>query len=247
MKAYIGTSGWNYSHWRLIFYPQEIPLNRWLEFYSDFFDTVEINMTFYRFPNEKAIEKWKRAVPEGFLFSIKGSRIITHVKKLKDVEEILKKFLKIVSLFENKLGPILFQLPPSFSFKADRLKNFCELLSSQDIIKKGKFAVELRDKRWVNEEVFDILKTYNICLCFSDYPGVKIDAPLTSFFSYIRRHGPTFLYSSLYTEKEIKADARIIKDYLKNKIEVFVYYNNDANAWAVKNAIQLKEEIEKCP
>lgn len=247
MKAFIGTSGWNYNHWQSIFYPEEIPKKNWLEFYSRFFDTVEINMTFYRFPDEKTIGKWIKIVPDGFIFSVKGSRIITHVKKLKDVEGILKKFLNLISLFEDRLGPVLFQLPPSFSFKAERLKNFCELLSSQDIIKNGKFSIELRDKRWINEEVFQILKNHNICLCFSDYPGVKINSPLTSFFAYIRRHGPASLYSSLYTEKEIEEDAFFIKGFLKNGIEVFIYYNNDANAWAVKNALQLKEMIEKCP
>lgn len=246
MQAFIGTSGWNYSQWRGIFYPEEVSQNRWLEFYSRFFDTVEINMTFYRFPNEKAIEKWKRTVSKGFLFSVKGNRIITHVKKLKDVESILKKFLSLILLFEDKLGPVLFQLPPSFSFKKERLAAFCELLTSQEITKNMKFSIELRDKRWINEEVFSILKSYNISLCFSDFPGVEINSPFTASFVYIRRHGPTTLYSSCYTEEEIKKDASFIGNCLKNKMHVFIYYNNDANAWAVKNAFQLKEMLKKC-
>ncbi len=244
MKVLVGTSGWNYNHWRRVFYPENLPQNRWLEFYSKYFDTVEINMTFYRFPMERAIEKWKKNVPHGFIFSVKGSRIITHVKKLKDVESIFKKFLSLISIFENNLGPVLFQLPPSFSFNKERLIGFCELLSSQEIIKNGMFSIELRDKRWLNEEGFSILKKYNISLCFSDYPGVEVKSPLTASFVYIRRHGPTSLYSSCYTEKEIRKEASFIENFLKNNIGVFIYYNNDANAWAVRNALQLKEMIK---
>ncbi len=244
MKALIGTSGWNYSHWRKIFYPEEISQGRWLEFYSRYFETVEVNMTFYRFPLEKNVENWKNKVPEGFVFSVKGNRSITHIKKLKNVESLLKKFLSVISMFGEKLGPILFQLPPSFSFKKELLKEFCEILSSQEIIKNGKFSIELRDKRWVNEEVFSILRIYNISLCFSDYPGVEIDSPLTADFVYMRRHGPTFLYSSLYSEKEIRRDAFFIEKYLKKNVDVFVYYNNDAHAWAVQNALQLKEMVK---
>ncbi len=150
----------------------------------------------------------------------------------------------MISVFEEKLGPILFQLPPSFSFKKELLKEFCEVLSSQEIIKNGRFSIELRDKRWINEEVFSILRIYNISLCFSDYPGVEIDSPSTADFIYMRRHGPTSLYSSLYSEKEIMRDAFFIKEYLEKNVNVFVYYNNDANAWAVQNALQLKEMVK---
>lgn len=244
MKILIGTSGWNYNHWRKIFYPEELPQNRWLEFYSRYFETVEVNMTFYRFPPEKTVENWKNKVPEGFVFSVKGNRSITHIKKLKNVEFILKKFLSVISIFDEKLGPILFQLPPSFPFKKEHLKEFCEVLSSQEIIKNGKFSIELRDRRWVNEEVFSILRIYNISLCFSDYPRVKIDSPSTADFVYMRRHGPTSLYSSRYNETEIMRDAFLIKKYSKTNMDIFVYYNNDANAWAVQNALQLKEMIK---
>lgn len=244
MKTLIGTSGWNYNHWRKIFYPEGILQNKWLEFYSRYFETVEVNMTFYRFPSEKTVENWRNKVPEGFVFSVKGNRIITHIKKLKNVEFVLKKFLSVISIFGEKLGPVLFQLPPSFPFKKESLKELCEVLSSQEIIKNGKFSLELRDRRWINEEVFSILITYNISLCFSDYPGVEIDSPSTADFVYMRRHGPSSLYSSCYSKEEIKRDAFFIKKYSKTSIDVFVYYNNDANAWAVQNALQLKEMVK---
>lgn len=244
MKTLIGTSGWNYNHWRKIFYPEGILQNKWLEFYSRYFETVEVNMTFYRFPSEKTVENWRNKVRGGFVFSVKGNRIITHIKKLKNVEFVLKKFLSVISIFGEKLGPVLFQLPPSFPFKKESLKEFCEVLSSQEIIKNGKFSLELRDRRWINEEVFSILRTYNISLCFSDYPGVEIDSPSTANFVYMRRHGPSSLYSSCYSEEEIKRDAFFIKKYSKTSIDVFVYYNNDANAWAVQNALQLKEMVK---
>jgi uncharacterized protein YecE (DUF72 family) len=246
MKVYIGTSGWNYKHWKGLFYPEEIPESKWLEYYSRFFNTVEINMTFYRFPDEKSVEKWEKMVPAGFLFSVKGNRIITHVKKLKDIENLLKRFLTIISLFGRKLGPVLFQLPPSFAFKKERLNEFCKVLSSQNIIEKGKFSIEMREKSWLNEETFSILKFYGISLCFSDYPELEVSSPLTSSFAYIRRHGPSSLYSSCYTEKEIEEDSRFILELIREKKDVFIYYNNDAYAWAVKNALQLKEKIEKC-
>ncbi len=246
MKVLLGTSGWNYKHWSGLFYPSKIPQKDWLKYYAGFFNSVEINMTFYRFPQEKVIEAWKKQVPSGFIFSIKGNRIITHVKKLKDVESLLNKFLLIISNFNEKLGPVLFQLPPSFSYNKKRLESFCELLFSQKIIKDAKFSIELRDKSWVNEETFSILRKYKICLCFSDYPGIEIHSPSTASFIYMRRHGPTSLYSSYYSLKEIEEDSSFIAKFVKNSYNAYVYYNNDANAWAVQNAIQLKEYMEKC-
>ncbi|MGQ9617716.1 MAG: DUF72 domain-containing protein [Candidatus Aminicenantia bacterium] len=244
MRLFVGTSGWNYEHWRGRLYPENLPQKGWLRFYSNFFNTVEINMTFYRFPVEKAIEKWKKSTPENFLFSVKGNRLITHLKKLKDTENILKRFLNLISVFEEKLGPVLFQLPSKFNFHRERLEDFCSFLSFQEVIKNCKFSIEIRDKRWMEEEAYLILKKHKIALCFSDYPEIEISSPLTSDFLYIRRHGPSSLYSSCYNENQIKKDANFVSEFSKKASDAFIYYNNDANGWAVLNAIQLKEELK---
>jgi uncharacterized protein YecE (DUF72 family) len=244
-SVYIGTSGWNYKHWANgIFYPPGLNQKEWLNYFYKFFNTVEINYTFYRLPSKQVFKKWQDSVPEGFRFIIKANRFITHVKRLKDPESSVRNFLENTSGLGKKLGPILFQLPPSWNVNLERLDNFLRYLTSQKIIPELKAALELRNASWAVEETYNLLKTYNIALCFADWPDLIIEQPVTADFVYIRRHGPGDLYSSCYSEKDLDKNKEQIKDWLKQVKEVYVYFNNDWQGYAVKNALTLLEMMK---
>ncbi|MEW6455438.1 MAG: DUF72 domain-containing protein [Acidobacteriota bacterium] len=244
-KIYIGTSGWNYNHWKGRFYPEKLSQKKWLEYYQNFFSTVEVNMTFYRFPKREIFSQWKKDLKKNFLFSLKANRIITHIKKLKDVENLVKNFIDISSELEAHLGPILFQLPPSWNLNIQRFKEFLVSLKHSKASSNLKFVIELRDERWKNKEIYEILRNENICLCFSDHPECAVDGPVTSDIVYIRKHGPGSLYSSCYSLKEIYELSEEIKKFVKDGKIVYVYFNNDANAWAIKNVLELKNNLKE--
>ena len=244
-KTFIGTSGWNYLHWwDGVFYPNEVKQNRWLEYYADYFDTVEINSTFYRIPKEKTVENWRKRVPDEFTFIVKASRIITHLKRLKGIEEILRNFLDICSGFQEKLGPILFQTPPSLKINKGDLLNLLDILNSHPLSKNLRIVFEFRNKSWFCEEIFDIIKKANCSLCFSDMPEFEIDEPVTADFVYIRRHGAHERYSSSYSDEQLKAESEKIKKWVVEDIDVYIYFNNDAYGYAIKNALKLIEFIK---
>ncbi len=244
-KFFIGTSGWNYLHWwNGVFYPSEVKQNKWLEYYAQYFDTVEINSTFYRIPREKTVENWRKRVPDNFTFVVKASRIITHLKKLEGVKEILFNFLDICSEFKEKLGPILFQTPPLLKVNKDKLQNLLNVIIEHPLGNTTRIALEFRNKTWFCDEIFDILKSANSSLCFSDMPEFEIDSPVTADFVYIRKHGKLERYASLYSDEELKTYARDIKKYLKENKDVYVFFNNDAYGYAVKNAMTLIEYVK---
>lgn len=233
MTVFIGTSGYSYFHWIGRFYPKELPQSQWLKFYTKNFNTVELNNTFYRLPQEKAFKTWYEIVPSGFIFSVKVNRYITGVKRLLNIEEPLKLFLKRVSNLKEKVGVLLFQFPPNFKLNLERLKKLLKLLP-----KDFKCSFEFRHTSWYTQEVYDLFNKYNISFCIADWP-IKIIPPITSDFIYIRRHGATAEtgpYGGDYPLKELKNLSQKIKNWNK---ETYVYFNNDANAYAVKNAIQL--------
>jgi len=165
-EVYIGTSGWNYKHWRGPFYPEDLPDKEMLSFYAEHFDTVEINNTFYHLPSFKTLKTWRETVPRKFTFAVKASRFITHMKKLKAPKTSTKKFFTRVERLEDKLGPILFQLPPHWGCDADRLADFLDALPS-----RRRYGFEFRDQSWHTEEVYDLLKKHNAALCIYDLAG----------------------------------------------------------------------------
>ena len=237
MEIRIGTSGWNYPHWKDIFYPDHLPKRKWLEFYTQYFETVELNATFYRLPSEKTFQNWYKRTPKEFVWSLKASKFITHTKRLKNVQDPLDKFYNSISGLKEKCGPILFQLPPSLSFEKKLLEDFCKMLDPS-----YKYALEVRHKSWINNEVFEILKKYNIAFCISDSAGrYPYHEAITSDFIYIRLHGPTKLYASEYTEQEISDWATKLKGWQK---DAFVYFDNDFKGYAIKNAKMLKDLLE---
>ena len=244
-KVFIGTSGWSYSHWgKGVFYPFEVKQKEWLSYYSHYFDTVEINNTFYQFPQKLVFERWERSVPSHFNFVVKVSRYITHIKKLNQPEQPLLKFLEHVSLLKKKLALLLFQLPPFLKANQLHLKHLLDLLKDQSIIPRVRVAFEFRNNTWLEEEIFHLLRQREAALCFADWPDLTVTEPVTSDFIYLRRHGPKALYSSGYSQKEIKKDAHQIKSWLAEGKEVYVYFNNDAGGWAVKNALSLLEAVK---
>jgi uncharacterized protein YecE (DUF72 family) len=233
-KWRIGTSGWNYPHWKNVFYPPGLPKSKWLEFYTDRFDTVEVNATFYRLPKPKTFENWYERTPEGFLWAIKGNKYITHTKRLRDSKEPLEKLYKAVQNLGEKVGPILFQLPPSLSFHQDLFREFCDNLDSA-----YRHVLEIRHPSWIHEHVFQILKENNVAFCLSDTAGrYPYHEVLTADFLYIRLHGSEKLYASKYKEAELQGWAKKISAW---NMETCLYFDNDYQGHAVADAIRLRE------
>jgi uncharacterized protein YecE (DUF72 family) len=237
-KYYIGTSGWVYPHWRGIFYPLKLAQSKWLGFYTAHFPTVELNNSFYHLPTEKAFSNWRDASPDGFLYAVKVSRFITHIKRLKDVEEPIETFLSRARHLNEKLGPLLYQLPPNMHRNDERLDAFVSLLPSG-----LRHVVEFRHESWLDEGVFDILRRRNVGFCVFDMPGLPCPLVATADFAYIRFHGSTGLYFSCYSDEELEDWAKKIAGLAKNLDTVYIYFNNDAEGFAIKNARTLGEKL----
>ena len=242
-RFYIGTSGWNYKQWQGSFYPADMKQSQWLEFYCQHFDTVEINNTFYHLPKNDVFKKWQESVPESFVFVVKASRFITHMKKLHEPQASTKNFLENASALHEKLGAVLFQLPPFWNVNEQRLEQFLEYISSQKIITNLRSALELRNSSWAIDKIYEILKNHNVALCFADWPELKIQEPVTADFVYFRRHGPAALYSSGYSTEMLRHDAEQIKSYLSEGLDVFSYFNNDSGGFALRNAMTLRKMV----
>jgi uncharacterized protein YecE (DUF72 family) len=235
-QLFIGTSGWSYGHWRERFYPAGLAQKDYLEFYADKFTTVELNNSFYRLPSAKTFESWRERTPKGFVFSVKASRYITHVRKLKEAAEAWGRFYANARSLGEKLGPVLFQLPPNWGVDVNRLASFLQLLP------EGLRAVfEFRHPSWFDPTVYDLLSRQGAGLCqarSAQWPSTNI---VTAAFVFIRMHGSRPTYGSLYSIEELKKEAERINGYLENGLDVYVYFNNDAQAFAVDNARELRE------
>ncbi len=235
----VGCSGFMYNHWRRVFYPEGIPKWKWFEYYTEKFNTVEINVTFYRLPKPSSFKRWYSVSPSGFSFSVKGSRFITHLKKLNDVEEATRNFFYLTTMLKEKLSVILWQFPPKMELDLYAFERFLELLKQWEI----RSAFEFRHESWINKKVERLLAKYNASYCLADWPEFNRDLPVTADFVYLRRHGHGGRYNSCYTKEELKADAKRIKNYIKLGTDVFVYFNNDASGYAPQNAMTLKEML----
>jgi len=239
--ARIGCSGFLYDHWRGNFYPEDLSKNHWLEYYCKRFSTVELNVTFYRLPERETFAKWYLSTPENFVFSLKGSRFITHVKKLRDCAEPIEAFFARASVLKEKLGVILWQFPPNFNCDIERLKDFFEALRPYGM----RNTFEFRNKNWISKKVANLLEKENAAFCMADHPAFLHDLSMTADFVYIRRHGKNGSYATLYAPEMLKEDAKFIKACLKQKKDVFLYFNNDAHGYAPKNAVELDLLIGK--
>ena len=234
----IGTSGWHYNDWAEKFYPARLPRSKWLEHYADIFDTVEINNTFYQLPKQQTIKKWYQQVPKNFTYSVKANRYITHIKRLKQTAEPLERFSDTVSLLKEKLGPILYQLPPSLHKDTKLLEGFLKLLPEDEIS-----IFEFRHKSWFSQDTLELLDEFRCGFCIHDMPGIVSPREVTGRIIYIRFHGPTGRYAGNYSKAALKTWAQWIKKNSKKVSAVYVYFNNDINANAVRNAQQLKAQL----
>lgn len=233
---HIGTSGWHYPHWRGRFYPPELPERDQLLFYARKFHTVELNNTFYRLPREQTFRNWQARTPPGFLFAVKGSRFITHIKRLQEVAEPLERLLSRAALLDDKLGPILFQLPPRWRFDAERLQDFLALLPS-----RFRYAFEFRDPSWINPRSLQLLQAYRAAFCIYDYAGYFAPWEVTADFVYLRLHGPAGAYRGSYPTETLAAWARIFRNWAAAGLEIFCYFDNDEFAYAAANAWELQQ------
>jgi len=230
----IGTSGWHYEHWRGPFYPDRFASDRMLSFYAERFNTVELNNTFYRLPPAGAAELWKKSTPPGFLFAVKGSRFITHMKKLRDPELAVERFFDRIRGLGKKLGPIVFQLPPFWAVDAKRLKDFLKVLP-----KPRRYAFEFRHPSWNTPEVYKILSSHNAALCIFELAGVQSPIDVTADFTYIRLHGPGGKYQGSYDDRALTSWARRIEKW--NLPASYIYFDNDEAGYAPRNAARLRQ------
>ena len=231
----IGTSGWHYDHWRERFYPPDLPKPRWLEFYGRHFSTLEINSSFYHLPTENAFARWRDSSPAGFVFAVKVSRFITHIKKLADCEEALQTFFARARVLGEKLGPCLYQLPPSMGRDDERLKAFVGLLPP-DL----RHVFEFRNDSWFDPGIYKILRDRNIALCIYDMGSRPTPCETTADFSYIRFHGSASR-RGCYSDVELLQWAERIARMEAQTRVVYIYFNNDAQGFALKNAQRLGE------
>ncbi len=238
----IGTSGWAYKHWEKgVFYPVGLATKDELAFYARHYDTAEVNYSFYRLPQAKTYENWKEGTPEDFLFSVKASRFITHIKRLRDVDEAWPRFIENALLLEEKLAPVLFQFPQNFVYDLDRLRNFLTLAEQTNRSRENpvRFAFEFRHESWFQADVYKLLNEHNSALCIADGPKYPRVEELTADFSYIRYHGKKLTPN--YSKKDLVREARFIEKLLQKESQLFVYFNNDTGGYAIKNADYLKE------
>jgi uncharacterized protein YecE (DUF72 family) len=233
-EYYIGTSGWHYEDWKGLFYPAELVKSKWLEFYARHFPTVELNNSFYHLPSEKAFVNWREASSESFIFAVKVSRFITHIKRLKNVEEPLQNFLERADLLKDKLGPLLYQLPPNMKRNDERLEAFLAVLPGM-----YRHVFEFRHESWSDDGVFNILKRYNAGWCVFDMPDFTSPVVATADFAYVRFHGSSGLYSSNYSDKELYSWAKKIAKLGESLKAVYIYFNNDVAGYALNNARTL--------
>jgi uncharacterized protein YecE (DUF72 family) len=239
-RYYIGTSGWHYDDWRNRFYPEKLPKTKWLEFYATHFPTVELNNSFYRLPSEAAFKNWYDSSPADFIFAVKVSRFITHIKRLKDSEEAVDNFINRARILGKKLGPLLYQLPPNLHRNDEALESFLSSLP-----KSFKHVIEFRHQSWFAESVFEIMRQHNAGFCAFDMPSVACPLLTTSDFAYIRFHGSESLYSSYYSDEELADWAKRIAELAENLDSVFIYFNNDVEGFAVRNAETIRDYLEK--
>jgi len=239
-RIHVGTSGWHYAHWRGPFYPATIRPEDMLDFYCQRLRTVEINSSFYHLPSKETFRQWKQQVPAAFFFSVKASRYITHMKKLKDPGEPVGVFLSHAEELGPKLGPILFQLPPHWGRNVQRMREFLEALPRDQ-----RYAFECRDSSWFHPETYALLEQYNAAFCVFDLAGREAPRVLTADFAYVRLHGPASQkYAGCYSRQQLSGWLRCATEWLaQGAQEVFIYFDNDQAGFAARNALELAEMV----
>ncbi|MDT9597469.1 DUF72 domain-containing protein [Sphingosinicella rhizophila] len=237
-KIRIGCSGWNYRHWRGLFYPEKMAARRWFDHYAASFETVELNTSFYHLPKAETFTKWKEQAPPGFRYAVKASRFITHMKKLKDCDEPLATLLGRARNLGEAIGPILYQLPPRWTFDRQRLVDFISLLPG-DLV----HVFEFREKSWVCEESLALLGAHHISFCVHDMPGSATPRWASGPIAYLRFHGGTGKYRGRYAERDLLEWTDWILAQAKSGRDVWAYFNNDIGGAAIEDALTLRAMI----
>ncbi|MFZ5907042.1 MAG: DUF72 domain-containing protein [Nitrospirota bacterium] len=237
-KVHIGTSGWYYQHWKGTLYPEELSEKDYLKFYSRNFTTAEINNTFYQMPEKKTLSCWRDSVPSGFIFAVKASRYITHIKKLRDSKKSLFSLLTRIDVLNEKLGPVLFQLPPRWHKNTERLRYLLDILPGE-----YRYTFEFRDSSWFCAEIYDMLEENQCAFCIYDLDGMLSPKKITADFIYIRLHGPDGPYKGEYAVSVLAGWAGAFSAWSRQGKEIYCYFDNDEKGFAGKNALELKEMI----
>ena len=235
----IGTSGWEYRHWAGDFYPKPLPRSRWLERYSAEFDTVELNNPFYRLPSAEVFEAWGRRVPPPFRFAVKASRYLTHVKRLKDPAEPLERFWTRARRMGDRLGPVLYQLPPRWKPNRRRLAEFLAALPDHAQ------AIEFRDRSWYAPATFALMTNAGVALCLHDMAGSATEPAAVGPLVYIRFHGSGERYGGRYSSQRLAAWARRMVDWADAGLPVWAYFNNDIGGHAFRDADRLRMMVRR--
>src|SRR5437899_2838299 len=227
MKLWVGTSGFQYAEWKGNFYPEDLPAAKMLPFYAERFSTTEINYTFHRIPAPKTIENWKTLTPENFQFALKAPQKITHWSKLRDCADTLEYFLKVTGGLGERLGPILFQLPPAFKKDADVLNSFLRELPDM------RAAFEFRHESWFDDEIFELLKSRNIALCIADTDTLNTPKKITADYGYLR------LRREDYKKADVESSAKFVGEQKSNWKDAFVYFKHEESGTGPKLAKQM--------
>ena len=231
MNIWIGTSGFQYAEWKGTFYPEYLAASKMLPFYAERLATTEINYTFRRIPSATTIENWKKLTPEKFRFALKASQRITHFAKLRDCQDTLAYFFGIISQLGDRLGPVLFQLPPNFKKDADVLGSFLRELPAM------RAAFEFRHESWLDEEIFTLLRERNVALCLADTEKLAAPTVVTADYGYLR------LRREHYTSDDVARWAQFVRENEANWQDAFIYFKHEEAGIGPKLAAQMKELI----
>jgi uncharacterized protein YecE (DUF72 family) len=234
----IGCSGWQYRHWRGNFYPADLPVSRWFSHYALTFDTVEINNSFYRLPDAATFARWSDQAPPHFLYAVKASRFLTHMKKLKDPEDPLDRFFENARHLGRHLGPVLYQLPPRWPVNLERFERFLAALP-----RRYRHVVEFREPTWYDERVYALLRRYKAALCLHDMHGSASGRIAVGPLIYVRFHFGTQRYGGRYDDRRLDEWAAWLADRAGEGLEVFAYFNNDAGGHAPRDAVRLRQRL----
>ena len=235
----VGCSGWQYRHWRGDLYPADLPASRWFSHYAQTFDTVEINNTFYRLPPAETFAKWREQGPRGFLYAVKASRFLTHMKKLKDPEEPLARFFDRARHLGPALGPVLYQLPPRWPVDLPRFEAFLSALP-----RPYSHAIEFRDASWYDDRVLELMRSYRVALCLHDMHGSATGRVAVGPFVYVRFHFGTTRYGGRYDDHRLDDWAEWLADRIRSGSSVFAYFNNDIGGHAPRDAVRLRTRLK---
>lgn len=238
-KFYIGTSGWYYDHWKGTFYPFDKPAKDYLNYYQEVFSTVEINRTFYQIPSKKVFLNYAKNAPSSFIFSIKASRFITHVKYLKVSKRSLTRLFSAIDGLGKHLGPILFQLPPNWRLNLERLEAFLQKLP-----KGYRYVIEFRNPTWWSAEVYALLRKHHVSFCIFDLGKIHSPKEVTANFVYVRFHGPKKAYGGKYSPQTLKKWAQFFHQMSRKGKDVYCYFNNDEAGFAATNAKMMSSYIQ---